>query len=380
MNEQVRILLVEDLPSDAQLAAYEIRKTFSNALIELVETEEAFISTLQEFNPDIIVSDYQLPRFNGLLALSITLDKAPCTPVIILTGSMNEDTAVECMKAGATDYVIKEHIKRLGMALTNALEQKQIKTEKNQAEHRLRQNEQKFRALFQNHSAVKLLIDLETGRIIDANDSASKFYGWEIEDLKSMEIRMLDVHNPEAFHNQMDNPWMKVANHFETRHRKMDGSIVEVEVFSSRISVGEKECIHSIVHDITERKHAENRIIENLREKEALLREIFHRTNNNMQGIKSLLTLQATTHPATPLPRFVELISQRIDAMALVHRKLYSSNNLSRLDLGEYLRELAGLVFNACPDSSNRLQLCTNVCNLISRTFVTRNHLIPCIL
>jgi len=99
-------------------------------------------------------------------------------------------------------------------------------------------------------------------------------------------------------------------------------------------------------------------------EKETLLREIYHRTNNNMQTIQAMLILQHQKHPDTPLPQFVELLRQRINAMALVHQKLYSSNNLSRLDLGEYLNELAQMVMKSSPAVSGRLQLHTEMCNV----------------
>jgi DNA-binding NtrC family response regulator len=128
-----RILHVEDLKSDADLAEREISKVLNNYSLIVVETESDFITSLGKFNPHLVISDFMLPSFDGMRALKIVLEKSPDTPVIMLTGSMNEDTAVDCIKSGAADYVIKEHIKRLGAAILNALQQKEIKIEKKKA-------------------------------------------------------------------------------------------------------------------------------------------------------------------------------------------------------------------------------------------------------
>lgn len=134
MNEKVRILLVEDFPPDAELAEIEIRQSITDSVFLTVKTKVSFLDALDNFKPDIIVSDFMMPQFDGLTALKLTLEKTPDTPFILFTGSMNEDTAVECMKLGATDYIIKEHIKRLGASVKNALEKSKVVSQKKIAE------------------------------------------------------------------------------------------------------------------------------------------------------------------------------------------------------------------------------------------------------
>lgn len=107
MTDPIRILLVEDLPTDAELAQRAIRKALGACVFECVETRPAFLAALETFQPDLIVSDYTMPRFDGVTALKLALERAPYTPVIIWTGSLNEDIAVECMRAGAVNYVIR---------------------------------------------------------------------------------------------------------------------------------------------------------------------------------------------------------------------------------------------------------------------------------
>jgi len=170
MENSYKILIVEDLPTDAELNKREARKVLHNCSFVIVETEEDFLKELTEFKPDLILSDYSMPNFDGLSALKIALDNAPLIPVIIVTGSVNEDTAVECMKAGASNYVIKEQIKRLGPAILHALEEKQLNIERVEAQHALVESFERYRALF-NLSPVGIQLSNENGFIDNVNDT-----------------------------------------------------------------------------------------------------------------------------------------------------------------------------------------------------------------
>ena len=147
MSGIVRVLFVEDVPTDAELAEREIRQVLPSSSFRCIDTREEFLEALSSFKPDLIVTDYSMPRFDGLTVLKLTLEHAPLTPVIIFTGAINEDTAVECMKRGAADYVIKEHLKRLGQAVLRALEEKQVRLERRQAEEALRESENRYRTV-----------------------------------------------------------------------------------------------------------------------------------------------------------------------------------------------------------------------------------------
>ncbi|MFH1026113.1 MAG: PAS domain S-box protein [Nitrospirota bacterium] len=150
METPYRVLIVEDVPTDAELNEIEVKQVLSPCIFHRVETEEDFLRALDEFKPDIIISDYKMPSFDGMSALKLILDKTPLTPFIIVTGSMNEDIAVDCMKAGASNYVIKQHLKRLGPAVTSAMEQKHQRQERLMAEEALKESERKYRTLVEN--------------------------------------------------------------------------------------------------------------------------------------------------------------------------------------------------------------------------------------
>ncbi len=136
----VRILLVEDVEIDAELNKREIRSIVPDSVFQVVFRKESFIEALETFQPHVIVSDYSMPKFDGLTALQCTIEKSSITPFILCTGSINEDVAVECMKRGATDYIIKEHIKRLGPSVVNALELRKTRIQ----ELNLRQREETY--------------------------------------------------------------------------------------------------------------------------------------------------------------------------------------------------------------------------------------------
>jgi signal transduction histidine kinase/DNA-binding response OmpR family regulator len=132
MKSILRILFIEDVQRDAELEYAEIEKNNIVYEKQLVCNRKDYLKSLEAFNPDIIISDYSLPQFDGMTALQIRNTQAPLTPFILVTGSLNEEVAVECMKAGADDYILKGNLSRLGPAVINSINKikllKKIKT------------------------------------------------------------------------------------------------------------------------------------------------------------------------------------------------------------------------------------------------------------
>jgi len=184
----LKILFAEDLRSDADLAVLELRKEGLRFEHMRVDTRVEFVKALNEFKPDIIISDYMMPSFNGLQALKEVKKFNPEIPFILCTGSINEETAVECIKAGATDYVIKEHLTRLPFAVKEALEQSMKEKEKKAAELLLKENEEKLQSIF---SAAPIGIGLVVDRVfMEVNDTFCKMTGYTRKELigKSSEM------------------------------------------------------------------------------------------------------------------------------------------------------------------------------------------------
>ncbi|HEY7613051.1 MAG TPA: PAS domain S-box protein [Gemmatimonadales bacterium] len=167
----LRILILEDVPMDAELVEYELERARIPFIARRVDTREAFLSELEAFLPDVILSDYTLPRFDGMAALSLARERAPTTPFLIVTGSVNEETAVGCMKAGATDYLLKSNLARIGPAIEGALARVSARTEKAKAQEALSRSEANLRAIFNNSLQAFVLIDPD-GTIQALNSTA----------------------------------------------------------------------------------------------------------------------------------------------------------------------------------------------------------------
>lgn len=165
----LQILLVEDQALDAELviAALE-RSGIVFSPIRLVADKEHFIEELERA-PDLILCDYSLPSFNAMEALRMVKDRKLLVPFIIISGSIGEETAVEAIKAGADDYLLKDRLGRLGPAISRAVEEKQLRASAERAEENLRQSEHKYRCLFDHLLDAAFLCDWTTGRIIDTN-------------------------------------------------------------------------------------------------------------------------------------------------------------------------------------------------------------------
>ena len=135
-------------------------------------------------------------------------------------------------------------------------------TERKRAEKALRESEENYRRLFQDHAAVKLLIDPDSGDIVDANKSAADFYGWRLEELRKMKIHQINTLSPEEVYAEMQKARTLKKTYFEFRHRCADGSIKDVKVFSSKVEIKGKEYLHSIIHDATKEKELESQLLQ----------------------------------------------------------------------------------------------------------------------
>ncbi|MDQ2639767.1 MAG: EAL domain-containing protein [Pseudomonadota bacterium] len=135
-TEPIRILFVEDQKADAERAIHQLKRAGMACEWRRVETEQSLLDSLDEFSPDLILSDFSLPQFDGLSALRISLEKAPLVPFVFLSGTIGEERAIQALRAGAVDYVLKENMARLAPAIRRAIDEAAAHAEQ------LRQQEQ----------------------------------------------------------------------------------------------------------------------------------------------------------------------------------------------------------------------------------------------
>lgn len=147
VSEALRILLVEDSPPDIAMIKHILRSAGRDMSVVHVDTREAFETELNRRPPDLILSDYALPTFDGGRALEIAQRIAPQVPFIFVTGTLGEEVAIDMLKQGATDYVLKNRLTRLAPAVSRALSESEEKRERKRAEERLRQSHDRLRAL-----------------------------------------------------------------------------------------------------------------------------------------------------------------------------------------------------------------------------------------
>jgi two-component system cell cycle sensor histidine kinase/response regulator CckA len=273
-QDPLRILILEDMPMDAELVEYELGRTRIPFLSRRVDSRDAFLTELEIFKPDVILSDYTLPRFDGMTALSLARERAPSTPFLIVTGSVNEETAVGCMKAGATDYLLKSNLARIGPAIEAALERERAHSERMQAESALAASERRFRSLVQNSSDLVTIVAPD-GALRYASDSARRIVGYTASSLAGTNLlEYLDPADipPVLALLQSGPEGASTSGPVEFRLRHANGTYVWLEAVGTNLT--SDPTINGIVlnaRDISERKRADLA----LRESEERYRDLF---------------------------------------------------------------------------------------------------------
>lgn len=187
MPEVLKILLLEDSITDAELVSRELDRDKLRHVMKRVDTKDDFLRELAEYEPDVILSDHTMPSYDGLSALKEAREQRPATPFIFVSGTLGEDRAVESLKNGASDYVIKGDLMRLPPAIKRALEEKRLRREREQIEQKLRHSESLFKSLAEqapigiflwNTQGITLFVNAEWGRISGQKSDELSIADW----------------------------------------------------------------------------------------------------------------------------------------------------------------------------------------------------------
>ncbi len=385
-NQAIRILFLTESQENVDFAVKELSRENLNFSYQYVKAVSEFKKGISAFNPHLIITDCSYFSGSSISLLKELRLVSGFLPFLILTDARYEDIALDCMKAGADDYILTESIKRLPFCVSGALdkyrlhdrivkveedlEEKEkvywhiIENSKNavfmiknqrfeminsafekifgynfddvskpgfsfvdvaapdcrqnleegyhdlikkentkkefefrvhtkngtkkevqacitcntingshivqgiihdithdrQVEKNLRESERKFRTLFRNHSAAKLIIDPDTGSILEANRSAAVFYGWPIEKLQQMNVSEINFLPQNEVYRKMEILNFQKSTLSELRHINANGEVVDVEIFSSKVYYEGKDVLHFIIHDVTARKKAEQKL------------------------------------------------------------------------------------------------------------------------
>jgi two-component system cell cycle sensor histidine kinase/response regulator CckA len=258
MSIPLRVLIVEHTLADAELNLHELQQAGFQCRPHIVGTREEFLDHLRRFHYDIVLADYRLPGWTGMDALTLIRKSGSEIPFILVTGTLGEEIAVDCIRQGVTDYVLKDHLARLPIVVSRALEEKTSGDARAFLVEALLQSESNSLFLFAHNPLPMWVFEKESLQFLQVNDAALHHYGYgRIEFLK---MSAADLHPPEEiprlltmFHDGSTREKMAGQWH----HRLKGGSIIDVEIFLHSMEYSGRASALMVAQDITERKRAE---------------------------------------------------------------------------------------------------------------------------
>lgn len=263
MGAKLKILNVEDNPLDSELIAHALVRGKLPAELVRVETPEHFQENLVSLTPDIVLADYALPKFSGPEALKVTREHYPDLPFIFVTGSLGEELAIETLKQGATDYVMKERLDRLVPAIQRALQEAEERRARREAEQALRQSEELYRRLVENARDGIFTLTSE-GKVSSVNNACESMSGWTRE--QCIGQTFVEFIHPDNLQQAKD--WLEATLNgknpppLELKVRSNLGTgFILLEVTSTALEdEGRITGILCIARDVTERRHLEEQL------------------------------------------------------------------------------------------------------------------------
>ena len=263
MSSPLRVLILEDSISDAELVLYELRQAGYTPDWCRVDNETDYLECLSP-TLDIILADYTMPQFNALRALQLLKTRGLEIPFIIVTGTVGEEVVAECMRWGATDYLLKDRLGRLRSAVERALQEKHLNDEKKRAVNALRENEEKYRSLFESSPESITLVGLD-GTILDCNEATAAIAGRPRSELIGKSFLDLDILDkadiPSIMKYFTNIAGGKLFDPFEVKVIPDDKEICWLEIYLSFLKGDDGiYAIQVIARDITDRKKAEQQI------------------------------------------------------------------------------------------------------------------------
>src|SRR5260370_8416317 len=248
--------MVEDSADDAELAVRVLQQSGFDLTCERVDTPEAMRAALEAGSWDLVIADYWMPRFSGLAALKLLKDKGLDLPFILASGTVGEDVAVEAMKAGAHDYVLKTNLTRLPLAIERELRDAETRREAKRAEGRCRN-------LF-NRVRVGITSTTPEGKVLAANPAFVEMLGFaDVEELKHANTTEFWVKPEERARMIAVLARDGIIQYFEVQLRRRDGTVIWCNVSTRAVydATGRMEYYEGVTVDITDRKRAEEGIM-----------------------------------------------------------------------------------------------------------------------
>ena len=331
----LRILHIEDSPQDAEIIRERLIDAGFSMQIDWATNELEFSSFLKSGGYDLILADYHLPAFDAPAALRLVQSLWPDIPFICVSGAIGEENAVELLKQGATDYIPKDRLDKLPLAMQRALDEVGERVARRLAEEALRANEERHRAILQTAIDGFWLVDMQ-GRLLEVNETYCRMSGYTAQELLTK--RILDLVTVEEI-NDIEDRIQNIMNRgdarFESRHRRKDGSIYDLEV-SVQYQPVEGGRLVVFLQDITEHR----KLAEQLRQSQKmeaigqLAGGVAHDFNNILtviMGYCGLLNMRSKKFDDTEKDA-IEHISSAAEKAALLTRGLLAFSRKQVMD------------------------------------------------
>jgi len=258
MSKVPRVLIVEDNADDAELMIQSLRRGGLDPTWKRVETAEELKLALAGGQWDAVLSDYTLPEFGASAALKAIRNADPNLPFIVVSGTVGEEAAVETMRAGANDYVLKQNLARLAPALDRELREAANRRARHRASEALRQSEERYRRLFEAAQDGILIVNADTRQIIDANPFLQNLLGYQHQELVGKELWEIGLFkdieaNKTAFRKLQEQGYVRYDNHpLKTKV----GRPIEVEFVNNIYIVDDARVIQCNIRDVTDQKQS----------------------------------------------------------------------------------------------------------------------------
>ncbi|MDY7022355.1 MAG: response regulator [Cyanobacteriota bacterium] len=255
----LKILLLEDDPIDVEL----IQATLRNGGVEVeficTKQRSEFEDALKTQVPDLILSDYVLPSFDGIAALEITQQYCPQVPFIMVSGMLGEERAIEALKKGATDYVLKQRLERLVPSTKRVLRETQERQERKQVEEILRQTDNLLQAIVEASPTAIITLN-EEKKVITWNIAAERIYGWKEQDVLEQDLPIILPEQQEEFDRIFQQALQnKILTNHEFQQVGKNSNVIEISVSLAPLHNAQKDVCGVVMTaiDITARKRIE---------------------------------------------------------------------------------------------------------------------------
>ena len=333
----IHVLHLEDNSADAQLCFYKMRTSGLNVKVDQARSGREFREKVQNAKYDVILGDYRLPDWSGLDAVRWLRASNVDTPFILITGTLGDELAVECIKRGATDYVLKENLDRLPLAIRRALEEAAMRVERDRAEAELLQREQEYRSVVHGAPYGIYRVDSD-GNILMANPALVAMLGYATEE----EVRRLnttrDVFVDPAHREQaVGRLRSSEAFHSEHRWRRKDGKEIIVRLAGRKLpeEKGARDTYEIFAEDITAQRNMEQQFLQ-AQKMEAVGRlagGVAHDFNNLLMIISSCLELwQHEKTDPEKAAKYIRQIREATSMAAFVVRQLLTFSRKQMLE------------------------------------------------